>query len=470
MALLDAGPDGNGSGNNSTDGDGAASRGAVLPTILAANRWSRRREPSGHERLRKNEGLGSERVSTTRTLGPLHFEDLEPHRFEDLVRQLIYEFRSWHSLEATGRAGADEGTDVRAIERETAPPPPTDTTDEESDALSDRVASDYVEREWRIQCKREKRIGPKRLQAVCDEVVGGDGQPPHGVIVAAACDFSKASRDAFRERMLSRGVEEFFLWGKGELEDLLFRPRNDHLLWAYFGVSLRVRRRSTKSRLASRLATKRALTRVLGGLRTYPDAHHVLLRDPDADEYPWPTNVEEFLRAPRWRYYEFEGHVAPDYLGFVTFDALAWLDQQSGEWDYIEGTDSSWVRHPELVGVTHPDQDSDQAARYYWMADVPESQQARLIELSIVHYDQVLAVDEEGDAYHEGPHLFVDFEARETPFRRSRLFLRQGSGFGRTETGVDELERRKFFPKKLPERTWEDVEAARTTNGDQPGS
>jgi len=42
---------------------------------------------------------------TTRTLNPLHFEDLEPHRFEDLVRQLAYGYTRWRSLEATGRLG-----------------------------------------------------------------------------------------------------------------------------------------------------------------------------------------------------------------------------------------------------------------------------------------------------------------------------------------------------------------------------
>ena len=52
----------------------------------------------------------------TRTLNPLHFEDLEPHRFEDLVRQLAYQFRAWRTIEATGRVGADEGVDIRAVE------------------------------------------------------------------------------------------------------------------------------------------------------------------------------------------------------------------------------------------------------------------------------------------------------------------------------------------------------------------
>jgi hypothetical protein len=46
------------------------------------------------------------RSSITRTLGPIHFEDLDPRRFEDLVRELAYDFRDWQSIEATGRGGA----------------------------------------------------------------------------------------------------------------------------------------------------------------------------------------------------------------------------------------------------------------------------------------------------------------------------------------------------------------------------
>jgi len=47
------------------------------------------------------------KTTPTRATGPLHFEDLDPHRFEDLVRRLIYDFRPWRLLEATGRSGTD---------------------------------------------------------------------------------------------------------------------------------------------------------------------------------------------------------------------------------------------------------------------------------------------------------------------------------------------------------------------------
>ena len=57
------------------------------------------------------------RSNITRTLGPIHFEDLDPRRFEDLVRELAYDFRDWQSIEATGRGGNDDGFDIRAYER-----------------------------------------------------------------------------------------------------------------------------------------------------------------------------------------------------------------------------------------------------------------------------------------------------------------------------------------------------------------
>jgi hypothetical protein len=103
----------------------------------------------------------------TRTLNPLHFEDLEPHRFEDLIRQLIYDFRNWRSLEALGRSGSDEGIDIRGIEltgvseRE---------WEEEQDGEEDYQLwvrdTEPEERLWIIQCKRERSIGPQKVRSI----------------------------------------------------------------------------------------------------------------------------------------------------------------------------------------------------------------------------------------------------------------------------------------------------------------
>ena len=89
----------------------------------------------------------------TKTLNPLHFEDLEPHRFEDLVRQLIYDLKSWRLLEPTGRMGSDDGYDARGqeivdfteVEEEVGAGEENDTE------ISTPIQPDRL---WQIQCKR----------------------------------------------------------------------------------------------------------------------------------------------------------------------------------------------------------------------------------------------------------------------------------------------------------------------------
>jgi hypothetical protein len=51
--------------------------------------------------------MAARKPHIARTYAPIHFDDLDPHRFEDLVRELIYDFKEWQAIEATGRAGSD---------------------------------------------------------------------------------------------------------------------------------------------------------------------------------------------------------------------------------------------------------------------------------------------------------------------------------------------------------------------------
>lgn len=155
-------------------------------------------------------------MAVTRTLGPLHFEDLEPHRFEDLVRQLIYDFKDWQSIEATGRSGGDDGLDIRAYER-------VGTADRESeDRESDEDDNEPHPMEgnlWMFQCKRESEIGLTRVAQIIKDCVKADN-PPYGYVLAAPANFSKKSFDLFRDELPKLGVMEFYLWGGAALEDM----------------------------------------------------------------------------------------------------------------------------------------------------------------------------------------------------------------------------------------------------------
>src|SRR6266498_1026164 len=107
-----------------------------------------------------------------RTIGQLHFEDLEPHRFEDLVRQLAYGFRDWVALEPLGRSGTDEGIDIRGIERVRGGRL-DDVSGEEPD--EDDTSEHRV---WFFQCKREKVFGPAKARAVASAALAGTPDPP----------------------------------------------------------------------------------------------------------------------------------------------------------------------------------------------------------------------------------------------------------------------------------------------------
>lgn len=109
---------------------------------------------------------------------------------------------------------------------------------------------------------------------------------PHGFVLAIACDVSKQARDGFREEMIKLGIQEFYIWAKSELEDFLFQPKNDGLLFAYFGIALQPRRRNASTILRSQITKKKQLQSLIS---ERADGRLVLLRDPADERYPsWP--------------------------------------------------------------------------------------------------------------------------------------------------------------------------------------
>jgi len=353
---------------------------------------------------------------TTRTLNPLPLQDLEPHRFEDLIRQLAYEFRDWRSVEAVGRSGSDEGIDVRGVERRSdaaAESPDVDADEPQADDVKER-AEDRV---WIFQCKREKSLGPKKVESIIADFFSNSRTAPYGYILAAACDFSKTARDTFAQALRDRGVAEFYVWGKGEIEDQLVLPKNDHLLFAYFGISLQVRRTSARTQIRSQLALKRRLVKELGEINQR--GHQmVLIRNPADESYPFIDDVESFRKKPKWRYWEFYAHDPPNHLTFITKRFYALGDYQTGEWDYITGHDIGVPSHPDVAGAKHRSAhwgDRDEIVRAFWELHVPDGKRAWLLELRSVHYDRILALDEVGDSFNEKPHLLVDYRG-DDPF------------------------------------------------------
>lgn len=403
---------------------------AVAASVKAYN------VPRGMRRFTTN--LGGQCVMAkphvTRTVGPIHFEDLDPHRFEDLVRQLTYDFRIWKSIESTGRGGADDGFDVRAYEELRTLP---SALEDESDA--EETAHPMEGNLWMIQCKREKEVGPKKIATIISDGVKTEA-PPYGYILAAPVHFSKAAHDRFREELRMRGVMEFYLWGAGELEDMLFQPKNDHILFAFFGISLIARRRSKTASVRSTVLAKNKLMRALGD----EPRGRVLIRDLNDESYPFSDEYPDFDKNPRWKEYAV---VSFDPRGLVVTVAryFAYLDKESREWDYtkaVEGDQS-------FIGRQDEEEERLQvqrlAVRGFWEL-LPRTNRAVLVRRGLIRFDAIQYIDDKGDRDFKVPHIYVLYDGKRGPFFGFHEYLEINE---HTNAQLEGLSRKSVFPDEF---------------------
>lgn len=347
----------------------------------------------------------------TKTINPIHFEDLDPHRFEDLVRQLIYDFKDWVLLEATGRFGSDEGFDARGWES---------YYDYESDEDAETEKKVNKLNLWLIQCKREKGISPAKMKKYLDDILSGKDNI-YGIIFVAACDYSKKTRDLFISRIRERGIQEFILLGKAEIEDLLFQPKYDHLLFAYFGISLQIRKRNIKTKIRARISTKNRIEKIFGLLKeriNYYDK--VLIRNPEDEHYPTSTDSDNYNSNPQWFAYKI-ADLQPEGILFMVEKYFAYYDKVSKTYDAIYSSN--------IISSNLHRRDTSQSANISFEIKnkewdkLPEENRFYLEIARLVKYDNILAIDENGDNYFDGIHLFVEWNSKNGPFE-SRIYSR----------------------------------------------
>jgi hypothetical protein len=378
-------------------------------------------------------------AQTTRTLNPLPFQDLEPRRFEDLVRQLAYDFKPWRRLEATGRSGGDGSFDARGYE--IVPSVETEIWERNQDDDDAEVPTAQSDRLWLIQCKRERAIGPTKLKQYFDEIPVETRSELHGMIFAAACDFSKATRDSLRDWAREHGVSEAHMWGKGELEDQLYQPKNDNLLFAYFGISLQIRKRSVRTALRSRLAMKKRAETAFG-----TQSHScILLRDPTDDRYPFTGNTAEHFRG-RWRVVHF-GRLDALGISYQHKRHYAYIDDQQKGWDIVDSIDISVPSRHENTWADPGQRGGDRDFAWHFWNDIPESNRANFYEEWLIRYEDIYAIDDAGDEWAKFPHVYVDWN-------RPLQIMRRLVSLNRLIPEIhnpDAQDRVKFFPDTFPE-------------------
>jgi hypothetical protein len=300
------------------------------------------------------------------------------------------------------------------------------------------------ERQWLIQCKREKAIGPKKIEGYLDGLPDAKDGGIYGLIFAAACDFSFETRGRFYDRARERGFEEVKLWGKAEIEDQLFQPKNDHLLFAYFGISLQARRRSVKTQVRARLAMKRKAKRLL-----QPHTS-VLVRDASDDRYPQldQTDQPRHLRG-RWSVWRF--HKCGTFGVELEWRRhFAFIHDDGVQWDYAERTNDA-IPHDDPW--SDGERDSDHVVRSEDMRqwdEFPENNKGWLEVMHVLPYDSIIDIDEDGDDYLQGAHIYVaPFTSDENgPFAKFNMVDLSTNGNWGRRCEPDPEKRIKVFPRK----------------------
>ncbi|MCF7834274.1 MAG: restriction endonuclease [Candidatus Pacebacteria bacterium] len=374
----------------------------------------------------------------TRTYGPIHFEDLDPKRFEDLARELIYDFKDWQTIEATGRGGNDGGFDVRAYEKTS-----DISNEEDSEENEEKVAHPMDGNLWMIQGKREKEIGPKRIKEILKDV--DSKNPPYGYMLVASANFSKDSYDSFRKELKKKGVMEFYLWGKAELEDMLHLPKNDRILFTFFGISLVSRRRSKSAEVRSKLVIKNKIYKTLGGSWESLNDTSVLVRDIDDIHYPYKNKYKDFDKKPKWKeYFAYDYH--PLGVWFHTRKYYAYVDLAKKEWDYTSEVDLLY-RQVKSEKEKELELNKRNEIKTIWEF-FPNSHKGYFNLDGLIDFENILLVDDKGDSLHTFPHFYAEYKDKSGPFVGGwESFTFENKE--RNITLTKDWKRIEMFPKKI---------------------
>lgn len=368
----------------------------------------------------------------TRTYGTIHFEDLDPHRFEDLIRELIYDFKDWQSIEATGKSGNDGGFDVRAYEKVSLPEPEEEDVKQEIHPMEGNL--------WMIQGKREKELGPKRVKDILAEI--DIKNPPYGYILAASANFSKDSYDIFRQELRKKGVMEFHLWGKGELEDMLHMPKNDRILFTFFGISLVTQRRTRTTEVRSVVTKKNKLFSAFEGSHDRIN-RPILIRALRDANYPFEGEYEDFKKNPKWKEYDAR-RFHPTGIRIRSHQYYAYVDTEKKEWDFTKEAElrHQTVETDEARAKGHANRDKVMTVWEF----LPQKNQGSFIVDKLLKYEDISVIDDKGDSLYPFPHLYVDFEKEEDIFKGSWYRF----NVGEEKIALDDSWKRiEIFPKKF---------------------
>lgn len=315
----------------------------------------------------------------TRTIGQLHFSDLDPLRFEMLCMSIIFRMRRWERLDHYGVAGSDDGVDIRGIE----------------------IMENGKKVTHHFQCKRYEKITAAQLRSIVKDYISknGDYRPEYYHIICG-CKVGKQASDSFEKYCAEKGFHEVSIWTSSVLETKLYTDYHD-LLFAFFGVNLSQERTNRVNALRRNVALKKRMQKDFfkpgapGERRTYQRETFIC--------------NELIIRSIYDRSYP---DVSESGYGWFKTEVFGWYHNGLMVYVLPYGVNAKvkWLKRTAEPGSDNPED--------YEIKD-------ELLEtVGCIPYDRIIEYDLEGDEYYRCPHIYCDFEL--DPYEEIRYYRKDG--------------------------------------------
>lgn len=318
-------------------------------------------------------------MKVSRTINRLHFEDLNPLRYEDLIFNMVYRMNDWHSLDHYGRAGSDDGFDISGLE----------------------VLENGKERRYCYQCKRVINITKSELKRILDDFICKNPLLTDKYILVLGCTIRKKSIEEFISYGKKLGIGSVEVWTSSNLEAMLYAEFHD-LLYTYFGVNLlHERNRHISTIRRNNSLKKRMIVDFLEENMTVEDwIDSTKHGDIDSNDFKYEKLLVRSIDDNNYPVINLGEKCAFFSCIFYNF--------------YFNG----------IIVCISPDKKNIKIKS----DDSEDTEALSAVKVSYLPYGNIIDYDVDGDEIYSYPHIFCDFEGNINPFEKNGFLVKDKDG------------------------------------------
>lgn len=312
----------------------------------------------------------------TKTIGQLHFEDLDPIRFEELILSIVYRMRRWEKLDHFGKKGSDDGIDIRAVE------------------LLENGKRDT----YHIQCKRYSKLTATQIRGIIKNYTDKNKDIPDFYILAMACPLTKKQIEIFEKCCTENGFKSYTVWTGSVIEAMLYGSYQD-LLFAYFGINMIEKKNQTAGSIRRNIALKKRMRS-------------------DFIQYPVMKTSADHMKVARepWTKFKYSEVIIRSIYDKAYPEDNTLLNNDGTGYYKAEVYD---FYHNGLLARAFPyDQDIIVKVEDY-NGNVREKK-VRVETLGCIPFENIIEYDFDGDEYYPFSHVFCDFVNLTDPYEKIR--------------------------------------------------